>query len=331
VPLSEVYNEHRIFLPYVGLAAAAVWLVVLGLTRIGRPRVASVVGLLLLVGVVAAHGIGTHRRNAVWKNEETLWEDVTIKSPRNGRGLMNYGLTLMRDGHVREALDYFERAATITPNYSILEINLAIAKSTLGEPEQAESHFRRALDLTPDYARGHFYYARWLVDHQRAPEAIAHLERAVAVSPGDVDANRLLLEIHAATGNAEGLVARARRVLEIVPEDPTATAYASGSVPYEVDEESAEAYASLGLQRINAKEWLESATLYRQALRLDPNESSSWNNLGWALLSVGFLDLAVPCFERALELDPDSELARGNRNWALELQSAAPGSPDASP
>src|SRR5437762_11811344 len=30
-----------------------------------------------------------------WKSEETLWHDVVLKSPRNGRGLMNYGNTLM--------------------------------------------------------------------------------------------------------------------------------------------------------------------------------------------------------------------------------------------
>src|SRR6266550_6507658 len=41
------------------------------------------------------NGYATFQRNKVWNTEETLWRDVTIKSPRNPRGLMNYGNTLM--------------------------------------------------------------------------------------------------------------------------------------------------------------------------------------------------------------------------------------------
>jgi len=331
IPLSEVYNEHRIFLPYVGLVAAAAWAVCLGLTRIRRPAPAVVLGALLAIGVVTAHGIGTYRRNVVWLTEETLWKDVTIKSPRNGRGLMNYGLTLMSDGHLSEALDHFERAAEITPNYSILEINLGIVKSALGQTEQSEPHFLRALALTPDYARGHFYYAKWLVEHARAPEAVAHLERAVEGSPGDVDANRMLMDLHAAVGEFDALSEVAQNVLDIAPSDLAALAYSEGRVPFEVDEESAEAYAALGLQKINTKSWLESAVLYQQALQLDPQDSTYWNNLGWALANAGFLDLAAPCLERALGLDPESEYAGSNLNWVRELQSEPGRSPAASP
>lgn len=197
VPLSEVYNEHRIFFPFVGLALAFSWTAALGLRALaGRSsRTAGVLAAGLALAIVAAQGVGTYQRNKVWKNGATLWKDVTQKSPRNGRGLMNYGLTLMRAGRLEQALDHFERAATYTPDYSVLEINLGIVKSALGEEEIAERHFRRALGLTPDYARGHYFYADWLKDRARCSEAIEHLERALEISPGDLDANLLLLQI----------------------------------------------------------------------------------------------------------------------------------------
>jgi tetratricopeptide (TPR) repeat protein len=327
VPLSEVYNEHRIFFPFVGLAAAGAWAIALGLGRLGRPRVAGAIGAVLALVLVAAHGVGTHQRNVVWKDEKSLWKDVTVKSPRNGRGLMNYGLVLMAEGKMETALAYYERAARINRNYPVLEINLGIVKSALGDPETAEHHFRRALELQPDYAQGHFYYARWLVEHGRAPEAMVHLERALAISPGDVHPNRMLLDAYAALDDVASLAAHCRRVLQIAPSDPAATAYLDGRPPYEVAEESAEAYAELGLAKIHRRKWLESAALYRHALRLDPNDSSSWNNLGWALGSAGFRALAVACFERALELDPSSEHARENLRWALERHSEAAVSP----
>jgi len=96
VPLSEVYNEHRVFFPYVGLAFAFAWLAGSGLYRLARQgrgaRYAIIVtASLLATGIVAAHGFGTHVRNRVWRDDLTLWGDVATKSPRNGRGLMNYG------------------------------------------------------------------------------------------------------------------------------------------------------------------------------------------------------------------------------------------------
>ena len=238
VPLSEVYNEHRIFFPFVGLALAFSWTAALGLRALaGRSsRAAGVVTVGLALAIVAAHGVGTYQRNKVWKNGATLWKDVTVKSPRNGRGLMNYGLTLMRAGHLEEALDYFERAATYTPDYSVLEINLGIVKSALGRKEIAERHFRRALQLTPEYARGHYFYAAWLKDHARCSEAIEHLEQALETSPGDVDANLLLLQILFAMGHEAALQAQARRVLALDPSHTVARAYAEGRVPFEVSD-----------------------------------------------------------------------------------------------
>jgi len=57
----------------------------------------------------------------VWHNEETLWYDVTLKSPQNGRGLMNYGLTQMEKGDYVRALNYFTRALEFSPDYYVLE------------------------------------------------------------------------------------------------------------------------------------------------------------------------------------------------------------------
>ena len=69
---------------------------------------------------------GAHERNKVWHTEESLWYDVTVNSPRNGRGLMNYGLTQMELGRYEAALDYFNRAAVLNPNYYTLEVNLGM-------------------------------------------------------------------------------------------------------------------------------------------------------------------------------------------------------------
>src|SRR5260221_1017076 len=66
-PLAEVVNEHRVFLPYMGLALAAVFSLDTALERHRR-----VFGAVVLVAIIAL-GFGTMVRNKVWATEETLW------------------------------------------------------------------------------------------------------------------------------------------------------------------------------------------------------------------------------------------------------------------
>src|SRR5262249_39193021 len=122
IALAEPMNEHRVFLPYIGLVLAVVWGGGMLLRRWSRPRESSgllrrsaiAAGAILILGALSA---GTHVRNEVWRSDESLWADVTRKSPGNGRAWMNYGLALMAHGDGLRAKSAFEHAATLTPNY----------------------------------------------------------------------------------------------------------------------------------------------------------------------------------------------------------------------
>jgi tetratricopeptide (TPR) repeat protein len=153
-PLAEVENDHRMFFPFVGLAMSVVWALAVEMQR--RLGVLCHAALVLLV----LYGVGTWQRNQAWRSEESLWRDVTLKSPTNGRGLMNYGLTQMNKGDYRTALAYFQRALVFTPAYPLLEVNLGIANQGLGRASDAEQHFARAILLAPDDPQVRFYTGR---------------------------------------------------------------------------------------------------------------------------------------------------------------------------
>jgi tetratricopeptide (TPR) repeat protein len=321
IPLSELYNEHRIFFPYVGLTLAFVWLAALAALRLLRTWRTRAVGpalTALALALLVLHEFGTHRRNTVWRNPETLWADVVAKSPGNPRGFMNYGRALMGRGDYDAALRNFEQAKLLLPSYPSLEVNLGVLKSAVGDDAAAEAHFRRALALADGYAEGHFYFARWLADQERGPEAVARLERAIAISPGALNVRDLLTRLYAALGDADALARTVAETLELTPADVVAVAYSRGGVPYAPPDASAPAYADLGWENIQAERWLEAAGLYRGSLALDAASSLSWNNLGWALGSLGFYAEAVACYDAALELDSSFARARANRSWTLE-------------
>ena len=126
MPLAEVTNDHRMFFPFVGLALAVFWTLRLATqARIRSVLPRPVLLRAALVVVLAAEAAGTHARNQVWHTEESLWQDVAAKSPRNARGLMNYGITFANRGDHLTALSYLERAR----DYSFLEVSNPAAKA----------------------------------------------------------------------------------------------------------------------------------------------------------------------------------------------------------
>ena len=310
-PLAEVTNDHRFFLPFMGLAPAVVWWFYVHIrtwmstsAAVGRvaPRVAFGLGAVVL----AAHAVGTHERNRVWQNEDTLWSDVVAKSPSNGRGLMNYGLTQMQQGHFARAKELFTRAQTFAPNYPILEINLGIVNGAMGDSVTAEQHFERAIALDSNYSGARFYYARWLVQNRRTPEAVPQLQRAITLNPADADSPELLMNIYAALG--------AERELK---------ALAADTFPFPVANPGFQSLYALGLGFTRQRQHLEAAEAYRAALSFDRNSVDAWNNLGWSLAQLGLFDAAIPAYDNALRVRPDYTLARNNLAAAKSERSAA--------
>jgi tetratricopeptide (TPR) repeat protein len=319
-PLAEVENDHRMFLPFVGLALAATWAVVLALRARPRIPVGAIAGGAAIA--MAAYGQGTWQRNKVWHAEESLWRDVVTKSPANGRGLMNYGLALMGRGATVEALGYFERAARYTPNYFVLEINTAIAHGVLGHNPEAEAHFKRAVQLAPNEAQPVYFYGRWLRQKRRAVEAEAMLERAVRLNPAYFDPRYELMATYADAGLAAQARTLATDTLKIAPGDPIALRYqnfAATAAPAP----TAEDYLETSLALHQAGQFEEALKAAREALRLRPDYAEAWNNIAAANEGLGRWDDAIAAATQAIRLKPDFQLARNNLAWSLQQKQKA--------
>jgi tetratricopeptide (TPR) repeat protein len=292
LPLAEVMNDHRTFLPYVGLVIAVAGAVsVLINRRVAYSLPAKIAAPCALALFLCANGYATFQRNRVWKSEETLWHDVVIKSPGNPRGLMNYGNTLMAKGDYEGALDYFHRAQQLTPRYFVLLINLAIAENATKQSAAAEQHFKDALRLAPTSPDSYTYYARYLLSHARAEEARAFLHSALELSPTDLTARDLL-------------------------------ARADGQPVNQPTTQTPESYLALSLQFYGEERYVESIAASRRALDLRPGYAEAWNNIGAAYNKLGRYEEAAAACEQALRLKPDFELARNNLQYARAMAQA---------
>ena len=294
IPLAEVVNDHRMYFPFAGVVIAAACILGRVMMRFeasdamrtwGKPAV-----VLGCMAILAAHAYGTHRRNLVWRTDESLWLDVTQKSPENGRGLMNYGLIQMQQAKWKIAEEYFERALQYAPYYSVLHVNMGILKDAMGKPEDAEHHFKLAQQYDPGDPVSYFYYARWLYSLHRGDDALAMVRRALELSPANLEANDLIRQIL-----AERQELRARTAREIAPEH----------------------WVNLSLLQFRKGDYEDAIESGRQALRLRPDYAAAYNNICAAENARGAYEAAADACRRALALQPGFTLASNNLAFAI--------------
>jgi tetratricopeptide (TPR) repeat protein len=88
------------------------------------------------------------------------------------------------------------------------------------------------------------------------------------------------------------------------PAEALPKAYAAARKAIEINPESAEAHASLGLAMSHRWDWTEAEVEFRRALQLDPQYANAHHWYGDYLSIRGRHDEAVAEAKRALELDP---------------------------
>lgn len=337
IPLSEVLNDHRIYFPYVGLVISVCWTIGLLLLKYQQrfltsvPSFSKITAAAVLV-LLLGYAYGVRERNKVWLTEESLWQDVTIKSPKNARGLMNYGLAKMSKGDYPEAEKYFTKALEMWPQYSFLHVNLGVLKSATGDPASAEMYFKNGIMYGPGMPDSWYYFGKFLCDQGRYPEAIPLLVKAIEVSAAHIGARSSLMRAYSETSNWEQLAAVAQGTLKIIPGNAEAIQYLEasktqkGKVELMAEEikksPTAAKYLDLSLVYYQKGDYLSCIAACQEALKLNPFFAEAYNNMGSAYNLLKKYDDAIAACQKALELKPDFQLAKNNLAEALRNKDA---------
>ncbi|MDB5157416.1 MAG: tetratricopeptide repeat protein [Mucilaginibacter sp.] len=327
IPLGEVLNDHRMYFPFVGLVISVSWTIALIAKKLApiiskympayKKAFAVLLGLVLII-----YAYGTWQRNEVWHDEESLWHDVTIKSPNNGRGLMNYGLTKMAGGDYITADIYYQRALKLLPNYFSLYINIAILKAATGHTEEAETYFKKGLWLGSAYPDSYIFYARFLNSQGHYPEAIINLQKAISLSAGDLFAHSLLMEAYQNTDNWDELKKEALATLQLAPDNADAKSYLEAAknknskIAIEAQKvkaaPTAEKYLTLSLLYYNAGQFQQCIEAGNEAIKLKSNFPEAYNNICASYNKLQQWDKAVTAGKKGLALSPNFQLLKNN-------------------
>jgi tetratricopeptide (TPR) repeat protein len=158
-----------------------------------------------------------------------------------------YGYYLMLSGRLKEAEAEMRRALELDPLSPIINANIGMCFYVARQYDRAIAHWRQVLEMHRNYRLAHRYVATAYVGKGLYAEAIAEIEKALALSGAGVPETAILTHIYGRTGRQQ----EARRLLS----EMLARTDAS---PYDI----AIAYVGLG-ENDQAFSWLDKAVQAR--------------------------------------------------------------------
>ncbi|UZO80725.1 tetratricopeptide repeat protein [Aquimarina sp. ERC-38] len=299
-PLFQIANDHRMFFPFIGLFIAVPWTVYLIVCnyKVSTNPIFKIVLSVLVMFILFGHAYGTMQRTEVWDSRASLWKDVSIKSPKNGRGLMNYGLTFMEKGNYKEAIRLFEEALLLEPNYYSLQINLGVAYAAIKKKQLAEKYFKSAIAIKSSSPSPEYFYARYLFRNNKIGVSKKYVQYALKKSPNHLPSKELLEKIE----EKQQIASEEWQELKV-------------NITTNYTEEE---LLNLSLKYYTKGLYDKVISICTILLEKYPKNSRAYNNLCSAYNQMGKWQLGANACRKALELDPDYKLAQNNLNWSLK-------------
>jgi len=142
----NVFAERYLYLPSFGF----VLLIALALSRAKAVKPGLASGLVIISLVVAVvYSAGTVSRNAVWRDDVTLFTDTVRKSPDAARVYIDLGNSLDNLNHFEDAVLAYRKAIELNPQLQSAHYNLGIAYFRKHRFEEAKKEFQIAVLLDP--------------------------------------------------------------------------------------------------------------------------------------------------------------------------------------
>jgi tetratricopeptide (TPR) repeat protein len=168
----------------------------MGVIRLGRGEAGEA---LRLIGAAMASNAPTPRMlfdlglafNALGRHQKALDSfDLAIQlQPDFSEAHGNRGAMLAALGRYNDAIESYRNALAIKPDFADAYCNLGSALTQLRNYDEALASLDRALALRPDYADALYNRGNALKPLKRYEEALASYDRAIALQPNHADAH----------------------------------------------------------------------------------------------------------------------------------------------
>lgn len=257
IPIKDAIFEHRMYLPLASVIILTVLIVNHVLhkwkfTTRNQTPMHCIVSVMILASVVILLGMGTIHRNRDYHSNQAMWQDVLKKQPHNYRAYVGVGVQLFYEGKLDEAIQSYQKALQIKPEYADGHYNLGVVFAKQKKINQAIQSYQKALDLNPTHMEAHSALG-WLFMNNNQPNlGVRVFEHAVDVAPKNSKA-------HLNLGNALGQVDRLHESIEEFQK------------ALELQPDSASGYYGLGMAYLFLDRIEEAVDALNEAMRLQPD------------------------------------------------------------
>ena len=292
LPLLAPIQEHRVYLPLAGLAAAFAPGAYYGMTRIllrrfpGLQLAGRNIYLFCMVAILLCLGAATYQRNSDYASGLRIWQDTVEKKPNNPRAHSNLSEYLAKNGDVTQAIVHARTALALRPDYVTARLNLAAAYEKNGDLERAVETLSAALAVDDQNDRVHYHLANLYVKTGLRRKAEDHFRKALAINPMDPGMLNNYAHLMAELGNYDIAEKTYEKAISAFPEFYMA-------------------YNNLGLLYLDRKKIDQAVFMFQKAVAIKPNYASAHHNMGYALFLKKEYRKAALLLEAAVTLNPD--------------------------
>jgi serine/threonine protein kinase len=129
-----------------------------------------------------------------------IWRSLTRERPELGRPFYNLANVNLAKGDLAEASQLYNKAIANEPDYVPAIVNAAICEQKRGNLDAALRLYEKAAQVAPNDAQVFYNIGVLLIEDGRFQEAIAPLNRTLALNLGHASAHNYLGLCHAALG-----------------------------------------------------------------------------------------------------------------------------------
>lgn len=227
VPVADIIQEHRAYIPGLGIAILACWLVQWTDEHM-RLRWAMIVPVLAILSAM------TVQRADVWATNVSFWQDAARKAPEKARTQFDLGEAYQRTGNLDAAMQQYAITLKLKPDLYAAYSNVGAISLDLGAREAMAKHFDRALNYfrmaetnlqkvireSPDFPEARINLGVLYLRTSRASQAAEMFAAVVAIDPDNYAAHFNLGQANEMLGKRELAIVEYQTAVRLRPDVP---------------------------------------------------------------------------------------------------------------
>lgn len=181
--LNWIVAERYLYLPMLGILTGGT-LILVNLTQKFNLKwiyycLIPIILLLLSVRTIV--------RNIDWKSEDNLWIATGKTSPSSPNNHNNLGDVYGRAGDKQKALQEFQTAIALKPDYGDAYHNLANTYRELGDKDKALENYQKAIQFNPNLWQSYQNIGAIYFQAKQFDKALEYIQKAISINPKNVN------------------------------------------------------------------------------------------------------------------------------------------------